>query len=92
MVISAKLSGDGWRTRHTQMEKLIIMKCSWAGVPVQSEVFHLFSEVISQAGLSRIERGRRRKGIVPDFKFPGWRAGEETILAELKGISSNKSQ
>ena len=43
-VISAKLCGHGWRTRHTQMEKLIIMKCSWAGVPVQSEVFLLFSD------------------------------------------------
>ena len=91
-VISAKLCGDGWRTRHTQMEKLIIKKCAWAGVPIQSEVFHLFSQVIPQRGLSRIERGRKRNGIVPDFKFPGWGAGEETFLAELKGISSNKSR
>ena len=30
--------------------------------------------------------------MVPDFKFPGWGAGEETFLAELKGISSNKSR
>ena len=39
-----------------------------------------------------IERGRKRNAIVPDFKFPGWGAGEETFLAELKGISSNKSR
>ena len=48
--------------------------------------------MIPQAGLSRNERGRKRKGIVPDFKFLGWREGTETFLAELKGISSNKSR
>ena len=26
VMISAKLTGDGWRTRHTQVEKLIIKK------------------------------------------------------------------
>ena len=91
-VISAIMIGDGNRTRHTQMEKLIIQKCRWAGVPIQSEVFHLFAQVIPQRGLSRIERGRKRDGMVPDFKFPGWEAGEESFLAELKGISSNKTR
>ena len=74
------------------MEKLIIKKCAWAGVPVQSEVFHLFSQVIPQRGLSRIERGRKREGIVPDFKLLGREAGEEAFLAEIKCISSNKSR
>ena len=55
-------------------------------------VFHLFSQVIPQSGLSRMENGRKRIAIVPDFKFPGWGAGEETFLAELKGISSDKSR
>ena len=59
-VISAIMTGDGNRTRHTQMEKLIVEKCRWAGVQVQSEVFHLFAQVIPQEGLSRIERGRKR--------------------------------
>ena len=71
-VISAQMCGDGWRTRHTMMEKLIVKKCRWAGVPVQCEVFNLFARDIPQEGLSRIERGRKRKGLVPDFKFPGW--------------------
>jgi hypothetical protein len=29
VVISDKLTGDGWRTRHNQMEKLIIQKSRW---------------------------------------------------------------
>ena len=54
---------------------------------------HLISEVIPQTGFSRIERWLKRKGIVSDFKFPGWRAGEEkrSFLVEFKGISCNKS-
>ena len=74
------------------VEELIIKKCAWAGVPIQSEVIHLFLQLIPQRGLSRMEKGRKRNAIVPDFKFPGWGAGEETFLAELKGISSNKSR
>ena len=74
VVISAKLTGDGWRTRHTQVEKLSIKKCRWAGVPVKSEVFHLFAQVIPKQGLSRIQRGRRRNGIVS-----GWGSGDGTF-------------
>ena len=51
---------------------LTIKKCAFADVPVQSKVFHLFSQVIPQRGLSRMENGRKRIAIVPDFKFPGW--------------------
>ena len=84
VVISAKLTGDGWRTRHTQVEKLSIKKCRWAGVPVQSEVFHLFAQLIPQQGLSRIQRGRKRNGIVPDFKLPGRGPGDETFFGRIK--------
>ena len=58
----------------------------------QCEVFNLFARDIPQEGLSRIERGRKRKGLVPDFKFPGWRTGEKSFLAELKGLSSNETR
>ena len=61
-------------------------------MPVQSEVFNLFSRFIPQEGLSRIEIGRKRAAIVPDFKFPGWKQGEDSFLAELKCLSSNPSQ
>ena len=53
------------------MEKLIVKKCRWAGVPVQCEVFNLFARDIPQEGLSRIERGRKRKGMVPDSQISG---------------------
>ena len=46
--------------------------------------------LIPQAGLSRIERGRRRQGLVPDFKLPGEGGGNET-LCELKCMSASVS-
>ena len=65
----------------------------WAGVEVDCEVFNLFSGLIPQQGLSRLEKGRKRQGLVPDFRLrvpvaEGRRAGGELVLAELKVISS----
>ena len=39
------------------------------GVETKCEVFNLFAREISHEGLSRIERGRTRQTIVPDFKI-----------------------
>ena len=47
------------------VEELIIKKCAWAGVPIQSEVIHLFLQLIPQRGLSRMEKGRKRNAIIP---------------------------
>ena len=63
----------------------------WAGIPVVCEVFNLFASCIPQAGLSRIERGRRRQGLVPDFKLRG-EEGEGDILCELKCMSASESR
>ena len=56
------------------------------------EVFNLFSQGIPQEGLSRMEKGRKRQGLVPDFllRLPvGNRSSlnTECVLAELKVIS-----
>ena len=45
------------------------------------EVFNLFASCIPQAELSRIERGQRRQGLVPDFKVRG-EEGEGDILVQ----------
>ena len=52
---------------------------------------HTFADAIPQQGLNRIERGRRRQGLVPDFKLEGERGGEE-ILCELKTMSASVSR
>ena len=62
----------------------------WAGIPAECEVFNLFSDCLPQNGLARIDRGRRRQGLVPDFKVAGER-GAEDALCELKMISASRS-
>ena len=63
----------------------------WAKIPVVCEVFNVFAHLIPQAGLSRIEKGRKRQGLVPDYKLPG-EAGENEVLCELKCMSASESR
>ena len=52
-------------------------------------MFGLFSHLIPQEGLSRIERGRKRQAMVPDFQLevPCPTGGKVSKLAELKVIN-----
>ena len=88
-VQAAALPGDGWRTRHDSIKLLLSSLCRWAGLPVRCEVFGLFAHLIPQVGLNRIERGRKRQGLVPDFQLglSDERGEEKLVLAELKVIS-----
>ena len=74
------------------MKGRIVSLHKWAGVEVECEVFNLFSGLIPQRGLSRMEAGRKRQGLVPDFRVrePGAEGGdqEQSVLAELKVICS----
>ena len=95
VVLSASLPGDGFRKRHNTIKKRLTSLFQWANLEVECEVFNLFSAHIPQQGLSRIERGRKRQGLVPDFliRMPvGERAGDnqdsKRVLAELKVLSS----
>ena len=53
------------------------------------EVWGLFSHLIPAAGLTRMERGRKRQAIVPDFRLemPTPAGGTSHQLAELNIIS-----
>ena len=93
-VMAAALQGDGWRRRHDAMKMRILSLLRWAGEEVDCEVFNVFSGLIPQLGLSRLEQGRKRQGLVPDFRVRVPAAGggegpqvEELVLAELKVIS-----
>ena len=66
-VVAAQARGDGFRRRHDQIKRKIVSLHKWAGVDVECEVFNLFSGLIPQQGLARIEAGRKRQGLVPDF-------------------------
>ena len=65
---------------------------------MRCEVFGEFAALIPQQGWAAVEqwekgvRGRKRHGLVPDFKFPeGWGAEGDARLAELKVISCCRS-
>jgi hypothetical protein len=90
-VVNTTMRGDGWRRRHDAVKLRLLALHRWAGVPAVCEVFNQFADLIPQDGLSRIERGRRRQALVPDFKVPG-EQGEGSILCELKCMSASKSR
>ena len=71
-VVAAKVRGDGWRKRHYALKRRILSLHKWAGIEVECEVFNLFSGLIPQQGLSRIEAGRKRQGWTD---WVGWAGG-----------------
>ena len=88
-VQSAIMPGDHWRTRHDKVKMALNSICTWARLPATVEVFGLFSDLIPAQALSRIEKGRKRQGMVPDFRLqmPHPTGGNTFQLAELKVIS-----
>jgi hypothetical protein len=88
-VRAAKLPGDGFRSRHDLVKNFLFRKLKASGVPTICEVFNVFARELPQEGLSRIERGRTRQTMVPDFKISIPEAGRsEHRLFELKVVSS----
>ncbi len=55
------------------MKNFLHDKMRWAGMDTRCEVFGLFARDIPQEGLARIDRGRKRQGIIPDSRFPATR-------------------
>ena len=88
-VMSAPLPGDTWRIRHDTVKSELNRLLTWCNLPATCEVFGLFSHLIPQEGLNRIERGRKRQGLVPDFQLqvPCPTGGKVMRLAELKVIN-----
>ena len=86
-VCSSRMRGDGWRIQHDSLKLRLRKLILWAGVPVVCEVFNLFASSIPQTGLSRIERGWKRQGLVPEFKLQG-KKGAEEMLCDLKCVNA----
>ena len=93
-VRSANLPGDGYRARHDAAKDLVFKQLQTAGINAQCEVFNLFAREIPQDGLARIEKGRTRQSIVPDFRISIPEAGgrEVATLYEMKVISSCRTR
>ena len=91
-IMSEILPGDHWRTRHDRIKMTIHSLCILARVPVTAEVWGLFSYLIPAEALNRMERGRKRQALVPDFRLElPYPDGTKTQLAELKVISCCQS-
>ena len=87
-VQSINLPGDHFRTKHDSIKMKLYNLALECRVPVTCEVFGCFSPLIPQQGLARIERGRQRQSMVPDFKFNlTTPLGQTESLAELKTIA-----
>ena len=89
-VRAANLKGDGFRSRHDLIKNFLFRRLRAVGVPTECEVFNLFARDLPQEGLSRIEKGRTRQTMVPDFKISIPEAGgrSEQRLYEMKDVSS----
>ena len=88
-VQSEHLPGDHWREQHDSVKLTINSLLSWSRVPATCEVFGLFSHLIPKEGLSRMESGRARQALVPDFRItlPDPQGGTKMSLAEIKILS-----
>ena len=88
-VMSAHLPGDSWRIRHDTVKIELNRLFMWSNMRATCEVFGLFSHLIPQEGLNRIERGRQRQGMVPDFMIEvnTPTGATEKRLAELKAFN-----
>ena len=87
------LCGDHWRKRHDYIKHLLYRMCMWAGLPAEMEVFNLFSHLVRQEGLSRVEQNRQRQSMLPDMRIGlPHRDGTSHVLHELKVISCSKTR
>ena len=93
-VMSSPLPGDTWRTRHDEVKSAINGLCSWSHLQATCEVFNLFAHLVPQEGLNRMERGRTRQTMVPDFRLAVSHPvlGIQRRLAELKVINCCSSR
>ena len=91
-VVTASLPGGGHKWKHDDMKNKLAQLMRWAKMDVRVEVFGLFARVIPQEGLSRIDRGRMRQGIVPDFMVNENSGIYNATLADLKFINGTAAR
>ena len=95
VLCSHEIPGDSWRHRHDTVKMAIYQEACLSKVPVDCEVYGLFSDLLPaalQEDGAELQWGRARQGKVPDFKFLlSTPEGPRPSLAELKVISAGKT-
>ena len=86
--MATTLQGDTWRIKHDTVKSELNRLCVWSSLPATCEVC-LFSQLIPQEGLNRLERGRKRQAMVQDLQLeiPCPTGGKVSRLAELKVLN-----
>ena len=92
---SPRIPGDTWRKRHDTLKQHITAEAALAGIPVDCEVYGVFSDLLPPALVQEggeLHMARARQGKVPDFRFllptPD---GPQACLAELKVVSAGRT-
>lgn len=85
----AVMKGDGWRTRHDEVQFAIEQVATAMSIDVECEVFNRFADLFCASEIAIIdgEGYRARQGLVPDFFFPMLSDKRPEALAEVKGIT-----
>ena len=87
-----ELPGDSWRHRHDSGKMAITTECYEAKLPIDCEVYGLFSDLLPAAAETRggdLEWGRARQGLIPDYRIRlPTPEGTNDCLAELKFVSA----
>ena len=88
----SELPGDSWRHRHDTGKMAITTECYDAKLPVDCEVYGLFSDLLPAAAEAMggdLEWGRARQGLIPDYRLRlPTPEGISDCLAELKFVSA----
>ena len=82
-VINERLEGNHWVKRHDTVKAEINALCAYSGLPAECEAYGVFSHLIPQQPLNRLERFRERQVLRPDFilQHPVARCGQ--MLGEV---------
>jgi hypothetical protein len=88
------IPGDSYRHRHDKVKTTINSLCLRSGIKAECEVFGAFRDLIPAQALDQqqdgLQRGRRRQGLLPDFRLelPTALGQPSYQLAELKVIGA----
>ena len=66
-VVNERLEGSDWLRRHDIVKAEVSALSAYTGLPAECEAYGVFSHLIPQQPLNRIERFRERQVLRPDF-------------------------
>ena len=84
-VINEKLERSHWVRRHDMVKSEINSLCSYAGLPAECEAYGVFSSLVPQQPLNRLERHRTRQVLRPAARLSSTSTGSSYWRGKLPG-------